>query len=142
MSHARSFIVHALAGLLTLAACSSTPRTDDPPSGLVGGEWRLVTMQGNPVADDAGVTLLFGDDQQISGRGFVNQYFGSYTRGEGSAISIGTMGMSMMAGPEPIMDNETAYLALLSQINRYEVSDESLVLKRDGEPLLGFGRMR
>lgn len=135
-------IVTSLACLLVLAACSSTPKTSGDSASLRGGEWRLVTMQGAAVAAEPGATLEFGDEQQISGRSFINRYFGSYTPGPGGAIAIGPVGMTKMAGPEPLMQQESTYIQLLGQVDRYEVTRETLALMRGSTPVLVYGRSR
>lgn len=136
------YILTTLACVLALAACSSTPKTSDDSASLRGAEWKLVTMQGTAVGGEPGATLEFGDEQQISGRSFINRYFGSYTPGPGGAIAIGPAGMTRMAGPEPLMQQENTYIQLLGQVDRCEVTRETLALMQGDRPLLVYGRVR
>jgi heat shock protein HslJ len=143
MPHLHSSIVTAFACiLLALAACSSTPKASEEAALLRGGEWRLVTMQGAAVGDNPRVTLQFADDQKFNGRGFVNQYFGSYTLGSDGSLAIGPVGATRMAGPEPLMQQENTYVSLLAQVDRCEVSRETLALMHGSKPLLVYGRSR
>jgi heat shock protein HslJ len=128
--------------ILALAACSSTPKASEDVAMLRSGEWRLVTMQTAAVGDDPRVTLQFADGQKFSGRSFINQYFGTYTPGPNGAIEIGPVGMTRMAGPESLMQQENTYILLLGQVDRYEVSRETLVLMHGDRPLLAYGRVR
>lgn len=52
---------------------------------------------------------------KISGNSAVNNYGGPYTAGPGDAFSVGDLASTMMAGPEPDMRSEGAYLKLLSE---------------------------
>lgn len=144
MPHLPLSIVTTLSCLLVLAlaACSSTPKASDDSTSLRGGEWRLVTMQGAAVAAEPGATIEFADDHKISGKAFINRYFGTYTPGPDGAIAIGPVGMTRMAGPEPLMQQENTYISLLTQVDRCEVTRETLALMHGSKPLLVYGRSR
>jgi len=50
----------------------------------------------------------------------------------GSAFSVGELVVTLMAGPEPAMRAERAYLTLLAQARSYEVADGTLTLYDGG----------
>jgi heat shock protein HslJ len=97
-------------------------------SQLEGTQWKLVgwTISSiNPA--DVTITAKF-DDGQISGSGGVNTYGGPCRLGPGDAFSAGPIAATEMAGPEPAMRAEAAYLTLLGQAKFYSMSDGRLTL--------------
>lgn len=78
-------------------------------SSLAGTRWRVevATPGGEPP------TLEFGDPWRIAGSTGINRFFGSYEL-PGDTIVFGVVGSTMMAGSEPAMRVEQAFLAALS----------------------------
>lgn len=111
------------AALLTIAACGGSggdqPTLDGTSWGLTG--WSLSSLDPN----DFTITAAFADGK-ISGKSAVNTYGGPYTEGPGDAFTVGDLASTMMAGPEPDMRAEQAYLTLLSQARSYELKGEGL----------------
>jgi heat shock protein HslJ len=58
----------------------------------------------------------------------VNSYGGPYALGPGSAFSVGQIASTEMAGPEPAMRAEGAYVTLLGQARAYRVEAGRLTL--------------
>ena len=107
---------------LALAACSAGSR------GLDGTKWKLSgwTLSSlDPAAFT--ITATFADGK-ISGRSAVNSYSGSYTTGSDGAFSVGAIASTEMAGPEPAMRAEHAYMTLLQQARSYSVAGRTLTL--------------
>ena len=97
-------------------------------SSLDGTQWRLTgwTVSSlNPA--DFTITASFAGGQ-VSGSSAVNTYSGSYHLGPGAAFSSGSLASTLMAGPEPAMRAETAYLTLLSQASSYKIAEGMLTL--------------
>jgi len=69
-----------------------------------------------------------GGSGKISGTSAVNTYGGPYTEGPGDAFSVGDLASTMMAGPEPDMRAEQAYLKLLSQVESCKLTARGLTL--------------
>ena len=119
-----------------LAACSS-----GGSGALDGTTWKLSgwTLSSlNPA--DFTITAKF-DDGKISGRSAVNSYSGSYTTGSDGAFSVGQLASTEMAGPEPAMRAESAYVTLLQQARSYLLAARTLtLLDANGNESLIFAR--
>jgi len=90
-------------------------------------EWSLSSLR--PV--DFNITARFADGQ-ISGHSAVNTYGGSYTVGSHHACKVGLLAVTQMAGPEPAMRAERAYLTLLGQAESYRLASGRLTLLGEG----------
>lgn len=99
---------------------------------LQGTEWKLTGWTVSSI-DPASVTITakFADGQ-LSGNSGVNSYSGPYKAGPGGAFSAGPLAATEMAGPEPAMRAETAYLTLLGQAKSYKVTGSQLTLFDSG----------
>jgi heat shock protein HslJ len=111
--------------LLAVAGCggsgSDAPTLDGTALGLT--EWTLSSL--DPA--DFPITAKFADGK-ISGDSAVNTYNGPYTAGPGDAFSVGDLVSTRMAGPEPAMRAEGAYLKLLSEAKSYKLDGGGLTL--------------
>ena len=117
--------------VIVLAGCSSDSGLPDGSS-LDGTQWRLTewTLSSlNPA--DFTITAQFADGQ-VSGNSGVNTYSGSYQAGPGEAFSVGQIAATEMAGPEPAMRAESAYLTLLGQAKSFKAADGRLTLYDQG----------
>jgi len=121
--------------LVPLGGCVSSA-ADADPAALEGVEWGLT---GSSVSStdlgQAGITITF-DGTRLSGFSGVNQYGGSYTAGTDGALEIGTINATLMAGPEPLMKAESAYLKLLEGCDSFQVADGVLTLSTGGNETL------
>ncbi len=128
-------------------AAAGGPSAEDTAAGgspdLEGSIWTLVSYvapDGQPadVLPDTRITAEFKDGQ-VSGTAGCNRYFSSYET-DGSSLTIGPAGSTMMfCEPLAIMLQETAYLATLSRVASYEISDGQLHLKDEaGTAVLTF----
>ena len=104
--------------LLAAAGCGGSggdqPTLDGTAWGLT--EWTLSSLDPN----DFTITAAFADGK-IGGKSAVNTYGGPYTEGPGDAFSVGQLASTMMAGPEPDMRAEGAYLELLAAAKSYKL---------------------
>ena len=111
-------------GLATvaLAGCSSSAISLD------GTRWRLTgwTLSSLDPADFT-ITAQFADGR-ISGESGVNNYSGTFRIGPGDAFSAGPVAGTRMAGPEPAMRAESAFLTLLSEAGSFRKADGQLTL--------------
>jgi len=112
--------------LIALAACSSAGNPLD------GTQWKLAEWTISSI-DPAAVTITatFADGR-VSGNSGVNMYGGPYRIGPGKAFSAGPLAGTQMAGPEPAMRAESAYLTLLGQATSYKMADGTLTLYDKG----------
>ena len=133
----------AVAALLWLGGCGGEDADDGPGEAeavtLDGGEWRLVRWRESGIDPmDFTITAAFADGQ-ISGNSGVNTYGGSYAAGPGDEFSVGELASTMMAGPEPDMAAEAAYLRLLQDAAAFNLSGTTLTLfGSDGAESLVF----
>jgi putative lipoprotein len=95
---------------------------------LVGTTWRLERLAGTAVdVDEVRSTITFGPEGQVSGSGGVNRFFGSYGV-SGDRVEFGQLASTLMAGPEPAMEQEQRFLAVLGGSVRYAVDGDVLTL--------------
>jgi heat shock protein HslJ len=111
--------------LLAVAGCGGSGSDAAP---LDGTAWSLSgwTLSSLDPADFT-ITAQFADGK-ISGKSAVNNYSGPYTEGPGDAFSVGQLVSTMMAGPEPDMRAEQAYLTLLAEATSYKLDGGGLTL--------------
>lgn len=88
------------------------------------------------------LTAIF-DDGSISGTSGCNSYFTSYAV-DGDSIGIGPIGSTraFCSEPEGVMDQESAYLSLLGDADRYERNDDRLTLLRGDTILIVYHAAR
>jgi heat shock protein HslJ len=82
----------------------------------------------NPLAGTS-ITALFAEDGKLSGSTGCNQYFSTYKL-DGDQLTIGPLGSTKMACPEPpgVMEQEVAILALLENTSAYYINADTLFL--------------
>jgi len=98
------------------------------PSALEGTQWRLTGWTLSSLdAQEFDIRAAFADGK-VSGHSGVNSYGGPYALGPGSAFSVGQIASTEMAGPEPAMRAEGAYVTLLGQARSYRVEAGRLTL--------------
>lgn len=106
---------------------------------------RLVNAKGEPVAllPDTKITLFF-QDERVSGKSGCNRYFADYRITENAenaenGLSFSKAASTMMACPEPMMEQERVYLEQLTRITSYAIENGVLQLLDDsGEAILVF----
>lgn len=151
----------ALLGALALSACGAgtpanapalaptdvptdAPAPTDDPAGdsagslLAGTAWVLATLDGQPPAPDTQITLSF-DATDLAGSDGCNHYRGSY-QADGDTISIAENLMgTLMACPEPVMQQASAYQAALKGAATFRLDGQQLtLLDAAGAPLATF----
>jgi heat shock protein HslJ len=108
---------------------------------LVGSKWRLVELGGKPVVDGSEATLEITAADKVAGRGSVNRFGGGIAI-ENGQLKMGPFMVTRMAGPEPLMNQEQAYLDALAKATTFSVKDDSLTVQVDGQPTpLRFARI-
>jgi len=116
-----------------------------PEQGLRGTGWTLTGYVYNStpaqVMGGTTVTLDFGDDGRITGTAGCNHYFASYEM-KGTAITIGQAGSTeMYCTSLGVMDQESAYLTLLSKAKTLSLQGDRLTLAdAKGIIILSFTR--
>ncbi|MCS6883463.1 MAG: META domain-containing protein [Oscillochloridaceae bacterium] len=132
-------VILAMATALALTACGvGTMTTTATESPLGGTSWLLESLNGAPPLPDTQVTLNFEADG-FAGTDGCNQYRGSY-QVNGERITIkDSIASTMMACPEPIMQQATAYYEALKQAASFKVDGQQLtLLSESGEVTATF----
>jgi heat shock protein HslJ len=80
-------------------------------------------------------TLIFDAGQKVAGRTVCNRYFGTYRQTD-DTLEIKPGGMTRMACPSVVMDQETKFLAALEAVRKARREGDTLML------LDGDGRVR
>jgi len=101
-------------------------------AGLVGTESLLEDLAGQPVVADSQATLQFTALDKVSGRGSVNRFGGAMALENGKP-TMGPFMLTRMAGPEPLMAQEQAYLEALAKATSLSVKGESLTIQVEGQ---------
>ena len=108
---------------------------------LAGTDWN-VTMYNNGreavvgVIEGTELTVLFGDNGELSGSAGCNQFIGSFTA-SGNTIQIGQLGSTMRfcAEPEGTMEQEQAFLAALQSAATFRIEGDNLELRTAGDAI-------
>ena len=117
-----------LAALVTVLAAAGCGGSEGSAPTLDGTSWRLTEWTLSSLdPNDFTISAQFADGK-ISGKSAVNNYSGAYTEGPGDVFAVGDLASTMMAGPEPDMRAETAYLKLLSEAKSYKLDGDGLTL--------------
>ncbi len=108
------------------------------PSNPLVGAWTVTGYNngaGGVVSPTIGTSLTatFGEDGTLSGSAGCNTYNGTYAL-TGQAIAIGPLATTRKACEEPVMAQETAFLAALQAVTGYRINGEIVTLTMpDGE---------
>lgn len=113
---------------LTLAACASSASIQ----ALTESIWVLKQLDGvEPLAGIA-ITAQFEQDGKVAGSAGCNSYNTTYTV-DGNKIQFGELAATtMMACPDPIMQQERNYLDVLTKAATFEIADDELTLFDSG----------
>jgi len=130
MKNYTAYLLPALLGLLlllgfgTAQAASSAQAAASP---LADTSWTLTSLNGQlPVAGTT-VTLQFGADGSASGTDGCNRYTTTFTT-TGSTIRIRRSASTMMACPEAVASQATAFQSTLVAAEEFEVRGNQLIL--------------
>ena len=104
-----------------------------------GTQWDLLRAADGSVAWDSFRVTLGFQEGRAGGKAPVNNYFGVCREDAPGEVTLGPLGMTMMAGPPEAMAAEMAYMKLLEEVRRFVVGDDLLtLLDASGGPLLVF----
>lgn len=111
-----------------------------PDATLTDTYWKLVEVQGTPVAVAEQMRephlVLNGQDGRFAGSGGVNRLMGGYTLA-GEALTLSNAAMTMMAGPPEAMAQEQTIVAALPLVRGFRIAGNDLTLVDDaGRPVI------
>lgn len=123
---------------MLLAACAIPPAppprqlpVEVSPSPLAGTSWLLAVLNGQSPVEGTSITLNFERLGRASGSDGCNDYSTSYAVA-GSQLTFGPIAGTMMACPDPVMQQATAYQQALAQTASYVIEGERLTLMNSG----------
>ena len=122
------FSIGLCAGLLVLAACGSSVSQSGGGGDLTGKVWALTALNGQPLVAGTGISAQFTSDSKVSGSAGCNQYVGKYTISGSNITFDASIAATMMACPQPVMEQESAYLKMLGAAKTYAVKGDQLTL--------------
>lgn len=128
---------------LLLAACGAPDPVMDAPAGvdepaqetvleagaeeaLTGPEWTVTQIDGQPALDDAAPTIAFLPNG-VTGSAGCNRFNGGY-EADAASLTFGALATTRMACADDRMEQERAFLTLLSRVTRYETSEDGTEL--------------
>ncbi len=108
---------------------TASPTEAVPPTvNLAGTSWVLSALDGSlPVADTV-VTLQFNADGTASGSDGCNQFSTTYTQNGANLTIQGSAAATMMACPEPVMNQAAAYMTALGKTTGFSGGERQLIL--------------
>jgi heat shock protein HslJ len=108
---------------------------------LTGSKWTVTNFNNGKeavvgVIEGTTLTVEFADDGSLAGSAGCNNYFGSFTQGDGT-ISIGPLGstMKMCTDPAGVMEQETQFLKALESAATYQLDGDKLDLRTKEDAL-------
>jgi heat shock protein HslJ/uncharacterized protein YraI len=128
--------------VLVLAACQPVPvpvatSVPQPPASfdLADTSWVMSSVSGDLPLPGTTVTLQFGGDGTASGSDGCNRFSTTYTQ-DGASLTIKQpMASTMMACPEPVMNQATAFSNALGQTTNFVGDEKQLILRSDSRIL-------
>ncbi len=121
-------------GFLVLLLISCGKNKEDPVAfgDIRGVTWQLSDIGYDAVDNNILTTLVFGDDNKISGNGGCNNYFGTYelyTNG----LAISNIGSTKKLCSQDIMEQEMNYLEILGKAKSIKFNDYKLEIDSSAE---------
>ncbi|TPE59176.1 META domain-containing protein [Sandaracinobacter neustonicus] len=124
------------AAIGSLGACASTSTPETKPAAaaptggaaLQGAEWTVFEIAGKPIVPGSTPSIKF-EDGRVSGAGSCNRFMGGYTIApDGLKLTFSQMASTMMACPDPLMQQEGLFLKSLESVASYSVAGGVLSL--------------
>jgi len=94
----------------------------DPSDLLIGSPWQITAMGSADLIEVERLSLNFIAPGRVAGSGGCNRLVGGFSL-TGEGVHFGAMGSTMMACPEPLMEQERRMLDALEQVTRFDVTE-------------------
>ena len=113
---------------------------------IIGIEWYLKRMmidsEAHSLIKDTKITFSCDENGKVAGIASLNRYFGSFDlKGDGEIIWSKAFGMTRMAGPPALMDQEAKFMQALARTSRfYSKNDTLVIIDTDQAVVLEFGK--
>ncbi len=95
----------------------------DPSSLLVGRTWQVTALGTADLIEPERLSLNFINPGRVAGSSGCNRLVGGFTL-TGEGLQFGAMGSTMMACPDPLMEQERRMLDALEQVTRFDISED------------------
>lgn len=125
-----ALLVLAIAPLSACSSIDAAPVSAAPgvPAALAGTAWTLVALPGRTLLPGITPSLSFDAAGHVGGSDGCNRYGGAY-RADATALTITPGGATMMACPEPVMQQARVFTAGLAATRSYALDAGRLVLR-------------
>ncbi|MFU8777300.1 MAG: META domain-containing protein [Roseovarius sp.] len=94
-----------------------------PEDLLKGPAWQVTALGDAPLIEPERLTLNFITPGRVAGSTGCNRLVGGYTL-TGEGLQFGAIGSTMMACPDPLMDQERHMLDALEQVTRFDFAED------------------
>lgn len=135
------FFLLFLAGIALVNLRSMQPEAESPvlePAQLIGPIWRSTYLGEMRMDANTPAFIQFGADGNVSGNAGCNRILGSWELSAG-VLTIGELGVTRMACPEPANSLEIAFLEQVATIHSAARTGRRLALKNQaGVPVMRF----
>ena len=133
-------LIVLLSSAFGLAACASAGPALEEVTWVLESYGETGTLQ--TVLADTEITAEFKSaDGKLGGSSGCNSYFGGYETSQDKLTVIPPIGATMMACPEPIMEQEQEYLSLLEAAETFRIQGGKLTISTsDGQILVFAGQ--
>ena len=132
-------------GISTLLACAGTQSggtgtktnamqiTPQRIKDITGVEWHLKKLitdnKSIPLIEDTKNSFSCDENGKVAGVASINRYFGNFTlKEDGEIFWSKAFGMTRMAGPPELMEQETKFMQALPQTSRIYLKGSQLIL--------------
>ena len=120
---------------LALAACGGGGAE------LGGTTWSLKALNGQPPLEGITAGMIFGENGSVSGKTGCNSFTTTYQTNR-NEITFAPAASTMMACPQPQMDQEAAFFSALTNAKTYNVQGTILnLMDADGTTIASFGKV-
>ena len=103
---------------------TAIPVNAGAPAELVG-KWDLQTIHGKEVLEDGETMLEFNDEGRMAARAGCNSIMSSYELAK-DGISFGQGATTMMACPEPLMEQEQKFIKAMETVSDYRFDGDAV----------------
>ena len=146
-------------GLLSVLACAGTQSggtgtktdamqiTPQRLKDITGIEWHLKKLitdnKSIPLIENSKTTFSCDKEGKVAGAASINRYFGNFNLKEnGDIVWNQAFGMTRMAGPPELMEQEAAFMHALPQTTRMYLKASKLILiSKDKSTTLEFAKI-
>ena len=99
----------------------------DPADLLTGGAWRITAIGDAALIEPERLSLNFPDAGRVAGSGGCNRIVGGFSL-SGEGLHFGPMASTMMACPEPLMEQERRMLDSLEQVAAFDIDSRGRLI--------------